>query len=157
MLIKSRLQRLEWAAKEIRRRRKAAEEAAAERERFRELAVAAGVRSVDRFNDLTSGEQDEYLRFYDIDWERDNHEMPCSSWLIKDRHGEYAMWPVWYWHCELKRGAMTREEYNRRVLEHAGLAAPAESSGSGPAIASVLAGGETSVCELHVCGSSSGV
>jgi hypothetical protein len=38
---------------------------------------------------------------------------------------------IWYWHCEVKRGAMTREEYHRLVLELAGLPAPEASSSSG--------------------------
>ena len=129
MTIKSRLQILEIKAKEIRRRQKEAEKAAAKRRMVRGWVVAAGLRPVDDLEDLTSEEYDKYCRHYDIDHERDEHEMPCNSWLVTDRHGEWGMSPVWYWYCELKRGAMTREEYNRRVLEHAGLAVPAEPPG----------------------------
>ncbi len=119
--------------------------------------AAAGLRPVDDFNDLTLEEYDRYCRFYDFDRDRDEREMPCNSWIIKDRHGQYAMWPVWYWHCEFKRGAMTREEYNRRVLEHAGLSVSADpSAGSAPPSDAVCDGASTVGCELQVANSSSG-
>ena len=134
MTIKRRIQILEMAAKRVRRRKKSSEEEGAKRQLVRKWVVAAGLRPVDDLDKLTSDEYDLYCRFYDIDRERDEHEMPCNSWLIKDRHGEWGMSPVWYWYCEFKRGAMTREEYNRRVLEHAGL----------PATADVTSGSESS-------------
>ncbi len=79
-----------------------------------------------------------------------------SSWHISDRH--VSMGPAWYWHWELRSGAITREEYLRRMSVLAGLPAPeAPSVGSPPPIAVASNGGETGGSELQACGSSRGV
>jgi hypothetical protein len=148
---------LEIKAKEILRLRKEAEKEVAKRRMVRKWVVAAGLRPVDRVADLTCEEYDKYCRHYDIDYERDSHEMPCNSWVVKDRHGEWGMSPVWYWYCEFKRGVMTREEYNLRVLEHAGLPVPEEPPGGrAPASDAVSACASTADCALQAAGSSSG-
>ncbi len=114
--------------------------------------VAAGLRPVDCLDKLTDEEWNRFCRFYDFDADRDKYEMPCNSWHVKDRHG--TMVPVAFHYCELQRGAITREEYHRRVLELAGLPVPADSaSGSGPpseAVSDVAA-----TCSEFMAGSSS--
>ena len=137
-------------------RRKEAEEEAATRRTVRQSVAAAGLRPVDSLDELSNEELDKYCRYHGFDYDGEQYEMPCPSWLVKERHG--TMVPVAFQYCELQRGAITREEYHRRVFELAGLPVPADSPGGSllPS-AAVSTGSEAAGCELQGSGSSSGM
>jgi hypothetical protein len=129
MSIKNRLRRLQIAGKEWIRQKQQERAAEADRLAFRQRCIAAGVRPPDHNGNLAPGEWDKYCQFYGIDYDRDSHDMPCDSWRLKSPVDHMPQ--IWYWYSEMNRGAMTREEYHRRVLELAGLPPPENAPSSG--------------------------
>ena len=129
MSIKSRVQRLLTAAKPWISRKRQMQRLEAERLAFRQRCIAAGVRPPDDRGNLAPGEWDKYCQFYDLDYDRDSHDMPCDSWRFKTR--PFGMAKIWYWYSEFQRGAMTREEYHRLVLDFAARLEAEGSSSSG--------------------------
>ena len=74
--------------------------------------------------------------------------MAGNSWHGNDRHGTLVEVPFYY--SELQRGELTREEYHRRVLEHAGLPVPADSTGSsGMRSAATSSGSDRGIARLN--------
>ena len=67
----------------------------AEKQAFRERCIAAGVRPPDKFGNLAPGEWDKYCQFYGLDYDREEHDLPCDSWRFKTHPG--SMTPIWYW------------------------------------------------------------
>ena len=76
-----------------------------------------GRKAARRPREPVAREWDKYCQFYDLDYDRDSHDMPCDSWRFKTR--PFGMAKIWYWYSEFQRGAMTRKEYHRLVLDFA--------------------------------------
>jgi hypothetical protein len=83
----------------------------------RRIMRQVGLPPVGRFCELTYDEQQKYWRHKGYDPERDRYELPCHSWEISPISGRRYV----FWHSQVQRGEMTREEHRRRVLEIAGL------------------------------------
>ena len=98
-------------------------------QRFRRRCIAAGLPPPDDRGNQGPGEWDKYCQYYGLDYDRDDNEMPCDCWRFKTR--PFGMSQIWYWYSEFQRGAMTREEYHRLVLDLAARVDAEASSSSG--------------------------
>jgi hypothetical protein len=82
----------------------------------KELA-GCGLPPVGAVSELTREEFEKLCRIKDWDHERDLWDMPCNSWQLTFQQQTQCT----YWHCRMRQGEMTREEYHRLALEMAGL------------------------------------
>ncbi len=78
--------------------------------------IAAGLPAVNSFDELTDEQADQFAEFIGFDPDRKELELPCPSKLVK-----HEIIRCHYWHDKVRRGEMTREDYERQVLELAGL------------------------------------
>jgi hypothetical protein len=82
MSIKSRVRRLQIAGKAWIRQKRQERAREAEKQAFRERCIAAGVRPPDKFGNLAPGEWDKYCQFYGLDYDREEHDLPCDSGVV---------------------------------------------------------------------------
>ncbi len=81
------------------------------------MIAQAGLPLVDSLRDLTREQTHQYMKFHDIDPERDYLEYPCWSWEVPEGASTECRRLL----GQRNRGEITPQEHRRRVREACGL------------------------------------